>query len=79
MKRLKISTSQLCRRLREQPSPLRLRELACELRETLKKPQKISARAWYFSRRHDIPLHTILLALGYESSLVDMLGQRYGC
>jgi len=53
----------------------KLQELADLMRETLSNAQKHSP---HLSRSCGIPLHSILLALGYESRLVEMLGKRYG-
>jgi hypothetical protein len=79
MKKLRNSkASQFCRYLSQQPGRERLQELAYQIRETLKGPQKTPARAERIIRRYNMPLDNILLALGYESSLVEMLGQRYG-
>jgi hypothetical protein len=71
------SASQFCRRLSTDPGHRRMQELAYEMRQSLKSPHKIPARGARLSRRYNIPLHYILLALGYESSLVEMLGQRH--
>jgi hypothetical protein len=79
MKKLRNSkASQFCRYLSKQPGRERLQEFACQIRETLRTPRTIPASGARISRRYNIPLDNILLALGYESSLVEMLGQPYG-
>lgn len=79
MKKLRNSkASQFCRRPSKQPGRESMQQLAHQIRETLKRPREIPASGAHIGTRRNIPLHNILLALGYESSLVEMLGQRYG-
>ena len=56
-----------------------LQDLAYRLNEALKgAPPKIPASGVPVMTRYGRSLNRILLALGYEASLVGMLGRRYG-
>ena len=76
MKRLSNCNAS-CHQVNKRPRRERLQELAYQIRETLEGLHQIPAGDARISGRYNIPLDNILLALGYESSLVEMLGRRY--
>ncbi|HXZ42558.1 MAG TPA: hypothetical protein VEG68_17590 [Terriglobales bacterium] len=64
-------TSRSCREIKEANRD--------KLQDTLKgAPPKIPASGVPVITHYGRSLHKILLALGYEASLVEMLGQKYG-
>jgi hypothetical protein len=64
--------SRSCRQIRKVDHD-KMQDLACRLDEALKGPPPRIPSASITGH-----LHKILLTLGYEASLVEMLGQRYG-
>jgi hypothetical protein len=66
---------QLCRQISE-PAPRAKQEFVNQLRETEEDmTRRVRARHLMMTS----PLDEILLSLGYEASLVQMLGRRYRC
>jgi len=64
----------LCRQISE-PANSEKQELARQLRDPLNGPRhRASARTTPITNH----LNKILLAMGYEASLVEMLGRKYG-
>jgi len=55
-----------------------MHKFAQEIRKGLKQSHKSSDKGSYVPKGVNMSLNHILLALGYESSLVEMLGKRYG-
>jgi len=71
-------TSRSCREIKE-ANRGKLQDLVGQLQDTLKgAPPKIPASGVPVMTHYGRSLHKILLALGYEASLVEMLGQKYG-
>jgi hypothetical protein len=63
--------SRLCRQI-EEPANRNKQELASQVRDTLNgAPNRTAPITNHLNR--------ILLAMGYDTSLVELLGRRYGC
>lgn len=79
MRKLKERRARLsCRQIRKVDRE-KLRDLPHRLDEALKDtPPKIPASGVPVMSHYGRSLNKILLALGYEASLVEMLGRKYG-
>lgn len=78
MKKLRNSkSSRFGRHLSRQRGREALQELAYRIRETLTRQETPSHPAC-LNRPYNVALASILLGLGYESSLVEMLGRSDG-